>query len=199
MHVHSAYDATYETIHLTNKQFPYWTVSYIVEGELEVTDAAVIQSAGSGQVMIHAPDIPFGERAFRPGHHKWLLLEASNCYGIDLFRLFPVTEVVTVSEPARFEALLGDIIRLWAEPAAPFRGIRLAGLALQLAGCILQDWEREGMTARKTQLSRKDERLDRVITHLMAHAFGKVSREDLAKLVHLNPNYLDRIFEERFR
>jgi AraC-like DNA-binding protein len=191
-------EASYEQIHLQDIVYPYWVVSYIAEGEVEVTDGGGVEAASAGQVMLHAPGVAFGEKAVVPGRHLWFLAEIKNSMDVDLLRLFPVSELVTLRDPGAYAAIFQQLMHLHASGTSPFKELQSAGLGLQLIYHLLDSWEAEGRVPRKHGSKRRDERLDAVLAYLHAHLAEKVTRDTLAALVHLNANYLDRIFEETF-
>lgn len=197
--IHTAHDAAYEDVVFTDTAFPYWTISYIVDGDIESTDAGIMRRAGSGQVMIHAPAILCGERSRRPGHHKWLWIEATDSFGFDLFRVYPINEIVTIADPEGVNRLLDQIIALWHEPDAPYRELLLSGLGLQLTAKLLQSWQLEGQQARAVLPGKFDDRLDKVLLYMRSSFSHKVTREEMARLVHISPGYLDELFEARYK
>jgi AraC-like DNA-binding protein len=199
MRVHSAEDSSYEQIHIQNKVFPHWLISFIEFGSVEVLDAQIVNYASDGHVMIHAPGIPFGEIATRPGRHKWMQFDLVNEYGVDLFRLYPVQEVIKLSDPHTFSQKMDEIIHTLEQPQLAFKEIYINSLALQVIFSLLQDWLNQGRKSRQSTFMKQDERLDIVVRYLFAHAHEKIAREQLAELVHLHPNYLDRIFHEKYQ
>jgi AraC-like DNA-binding protein len=197
-------EACYGRIHLQDIVYPHWVVSYIAEGEVEVTDCGSTTTASAGQVMLHAPGVAFGEKAVVPGRHLWFLAEIKNSMEVDLLRLFPVSELVTLRDPGTYVAIFKQLLNLHLSGSGlgsgtpPFMELQSAGLGLQLIYHLLDSWEAEGRFPRKHGSKKRDERLDTVFAYLHARLSEKVTRDTLAGLVHLNANYLDRIFEETF-
>jgi AraC-like DNA-binding protein len=192
-------EGVYESIDLQNVMFPYWVLSFIVDGRVEVTDGAKAQFAHSGQVMLHAPGVPFHEKALNPGRHVWMLLQVSNRFQVDLFRLFPVNEVFTVSNPESFADLMYSLLNAWKKEESTFRELELSGLGLQLVHRLLSDWDASGRPSRSLSASKKDDRLHVVMNVLNESISEKITRQTLAESVHLNPNYLDKLFFEKYQ
>lgn len=189
----------YEAIDSQNKTFPYWVVSFIADGHVEVTDGNIVQTAKSGQVMLHAPGLPFGERAEVPGWHRWMIVEVTNSYHVDLFRLYPISEVVTLQDTSAYSAIFTKLLYAWRGQDTLFREIELSGLGLQLIHMLLDSWDRTGRICRSFQTSKNDERLHLVMSYMNYALQEKITRQTLADQVHLNANYLDRIFAEKFQ
>jgi AraC-like DNA-binding protein len=190
--------ASYEAIEIQNMVYPYWVASFVQEGRVEVTDGNAVQTAVSGQLMLHAPGQPFGEKALTPGRHQWLLIEVKNEFDVDLFRVYPVGEVLTIAEPKDFSALFDRLLVGWKNQDTPFKEIQLNGLGLQLVHLLLENWHRSGRVPRRFHSKKQDERLEQVMSHLIASLDKKVTRQVLAERVHLNANYLDKIFEGKY-
>ena len=100
--------AYYDELDLQDIVYPHWVVSFIAEGLVETQVGHHAQSARKGQVMLHAPHLPFSERSDRGGNHRWFVVEAANAHGMDLFRLYPVGEVTTIANPGPYiQTLIG--------------------------------------------------------------------------------------------
>lgn len=196
--LYNVQEASYEAIDLRDMTYPYWVMSFIVDGDVDVIDGTKAQHASSGQVMLHAPGIPFCERATRQGTHQWMLIEVTNSHQLDLFRLYPLGEVISISEPQTYSDIFLKLLDAWTRWQSPFREIELSGLGFQLVHLLLDSWDKSGRQRRTAMSSRSDERLNTVVFHLQQNFAEKITRETLAGLVHLNPNYLDKIFADRF-
>ncbi len=191
-------EASYDQIDLRDLTYPYWVMSFIVEGDVEVIDGSKLQRASSGQLMLHAPGVPFSERATCPGTHRWMLIEVTNRYQLDLFRLYPLGEVISIHEPELYTQLFTKLLDAWSRWQSPFRDLELSGVGLQIIHHVLDSWDKSGRQQRSSLERKGDDRLNAVVFHLQQNASEKITREMLANLVHLNPNYLDKIFTERF-
>ncbi|MCC2685794.1 MAG: AraC family transcriptional regulator [Paenibacillaceae bacterium] len=188
----------YRTLDIQQKTYPYWVISFIAEGRLTVTDANVTTEAGAGQVMLHAPHVPFGETAFIPGRHQWFVADIRNAIDVDLLRLIPVPEVVTLADPQAYSDVFRAMRASSQAEGSGFRGLQTTALGLQLIFYILEGWEREGCPPRKSARRKIDERIDQLLAYLGANLDRKVTRETLAAMVHLSPNYLDKMFLQTF-
>jgi AraC-like DNA-binding protein len=196
--IYKSEQVSYPRIHLKQIIYPYWVISYIAEGSVEVTDGNAATEAAAGQVMLHAPYVPFGERASGPGRHLWFLVDLRNSFGVDMFRFLEVNEIVTLDDPKAYSDTFMELLTASHEPSKPFGSLLRTSLGMRLVHFILLSWEKEGRIPRKSSGSRRDERIDQVIAYLNVNLQSKITREHLAELVHLNPNYLDKVFAEIF-
>ncbi|MGG1515377.1 AraC family transcriptional regulator [Paenibacillus oryzisoli] len=192
-------EVSYEEVSFESKMFPYWVVSYIAKGHLRVTDGSFAQEAGTGQVMLHAPGIPFGESSLTPGTHQWLFVQVTNSFQVDLFDLYPIPEVMTLQDPDAFADIFSKLLAAWERQDAIFRALELSGLGMQLVHLLLDNWDRAGRINRRITKRKNDERLEQVMTYLHASVKEKISRHTLAQLVHLNPSYLDKLFAGKYQ
>ncbi|MEW9698641.1 helix-turn-helix domain-containing protein [Paenibacillus sp. SI8] len=192
-------EAAYQAIDIQNLIYPYWVVSFIVEGQVEVEDGSKVQTAKSGQVMLHAPGLPFAEKSTTPGLHLWLLIDVRNSYQVDLFRLYPIAEVMTMIDPLAYSIIFHKLLSAWQKKDSPFRELEISGIGMQLVHLLLESWDRSGRVNRSFQAGRNDERLEKVISFINTSFHEKVTRKTLANLVHLNTNYLDKIFIEHYQ
>ncbi|MFC4777023.1 helix-turn-helix transcriptional regulator [Paenibacillus sp. GCM10023252] len=193
-----ANEAVYDQINLQNVVYTNWVFSFIAEGQVDVLDGSKASQACAGQVMIHAPHLPFGERASIPGRHLWLLADIRNGMDVELMRLYPVAEVVTLADASKYEYLFRELAAELNSGRSEFGEIKVTGLVMQLMFEIMRSWELEGRVQRSETGKRRDIRLEQVIAYLNSSLHEKVTRDQLAELVHLNANYLDRIFEETY-
>ncbi|MBM7568537.1 AraC family transcriptional regulator [Paenibacillus sacheonensis] len=191
--------AYYPSLDIQNIVYPHWVVSFVTDGEVELQAGGVTRHAFSGQVMLHAPHLPFSERSDRGGNHRWFVVEAANDHGMELLRLYPVGEVTTIMDPGKYIQVFDQMLAAWGDKEGAFREMEISSLCQLLLFYLLQSWERGGRTPRSLPASKNDKRFQVLITHINAKLDEKVSREQLAELVHMNPNYLDRIFAEKFR
>ncbi|NBD24674.1 helix-turn-helix domain-containing protein [Paenibacillus glycinis] len=191
--------AFYDELDLQDIVYPHWVVSFIAEGRVETQVGHLTQTAGKGQVMLHAPHLPFSERSDRDGNHRWFVVEAANAHGMDLFRLYPVGEVTTIANPGPYVQAFDQLMDAWNGREGLFREMEIASLCRLLLFYLLRSWELAGSAPRALPSSKNDERFQQIVTYLSAKLDEKISREQLAELVHMNANYLDRIFAEKFR
>jgi AraC-like DNA-binding protein len=173
---------------------PDWVISHVVEGCVETETRGTRAEARSGQVMVHPARLPFSERSAGPGVHEWIGFDAVVAPSVELFRLHPVPLVVTLVDPAEFSRSFHELRRTWVSPPDGARPVRVVGLALQLCAMVLEGWERAGRPARAAHLHGPSDRFDVLIRHMEDHMAERITRDDLARLVHLHPGSLDRAF-----
>lgn len=70
---------------------------------------------------------------------------------------------------------------------------------MQLVHLLLESWDHNGRVSRIFQAGRNDERLEKVISFINGSYHEKITRKTFANLVHLNTNYLDKIFIEQYQ
>ncbi|QHT63200.1 helix-turn-helix transcriptional regulator [Paenibacillus lycopersici] len=191
--------ASYDSLDLQGIVYPHWVVSYVTEGHVEFEAGGVTSYASAGQVMLHAPHLPFSERSARSGNHRWFVVDAVNAHGMELLRLYPVGEATTIVDGWRYARVFDQLMEAWGRREEPFRELEMSSLCQLLLYYLLQSWEQGGRKPRSLPPSKNDERFQLLITYLNARLDEKISREQLGELVHMNPNYLDRIFAEKFR
>lgn len=190
--------ASYNAIEIENMVYPYWVASFIKEGNVEVTDGNIVQTATSGQLMLHTPNQPFGEKSLIPGCHQWLLLDVKNEFDVDLLRVYPINEVLTISKPEALSVLFDGLHVAWDNQISAFKELQLQGLGLQFVHLLLDNWDQSGRIPRRFHSKKQDERLEKIMSYMIASLDLKITREVLAERVHLNANYLDKIFEEKY-
>lgn len=122
--------SSYKSIDIQNLIYPSWVVSFILEGQVDVEDGSKAQTAKSGQVMLHAPGLPFAEKATTPGLHLWLLIDVRNSYQVDLFRLYPLPEVMSLMDPVAYSAIFYKLLAAWQKKTLPF-----VNLSYQVLAC----------------------------------------------------------------
>jgi AraC-like DNA-binding protein len=191
--------AKYDSIHLKNIIDPHWIMSFVLQGCVEVTDGSVQQLAHAGQLMIHAPGIPFSEKSLMPGEHKWVRLEAVNDLGMDLFHCYSLPEVLSFADSRPLLHLMDQIIYHFKESDSQFKQMMLDGMGLQFVYVLLEEWDLQDRRERTTPFTKNDELLDMVFRYLNTHVNKKIVREDLGRLVHLHPTYLDKLFQKKYK
>lgn len=189
----------YAAINLENVTHPYWIVSHVLQGNVTTTCQGLTFAANSGDVMIHAPHIPFTERAHRPGIHEWIMIDAWTQNHIDVFHLYPVYPVVALTDPCRFTAMFSSMLAAWHSTQQPFRNERLAASAQQLIAELLMDWHAHGAVTRPEALFTQPwDRFPTAIRFMRDHLHEQIHLADLAKIVHLHPNYFHRVFSRTY-
>jgi AraC-like DNA-binding protein len=185
----------YTSLELIDSIFSHWILSYILTGDVETESAGVRCRARTGDVMLHPPHLPFSEMASGPGIHLWLLFEAAISPNVDLFRLYPVPLVTPLLPSCDFAQTFTLLQHAWRSPESPQRNIQVSALSFHLCSMVLESWQQAGSTPRQEALMTPPDRFVEVITYMSEHLEQKISRDDLAALVHLHPGYLDRAFQ----
>lgn len=186
--------APYRSLNITDVTYPHWILSYVQEGNVTTQSCGESWQARSGDVMLHPPHLPFSEFASSGGTHQWLQLNANTATHVDLFRLYPVAPVTTLAAHNNFSTIFSLLQTTWREPATSWRNLRSTALALQLCSIVIESWQRSGSIPRPAALLTPQDRFVDVIRHMSAHLGDKLTRDDLAALVHLHPGYFDRVF-----
>ena len=186
--------SSYHTLALSDQTYPHWIMSYVQRGDVTTRSGGGTWQAHVGDMMLHPPHVPFSEVASIPGTHQWLLLDVTIALHIDLFRLHPVAPVVTLTAQHTFSQTFALLQMTWQEPISPWRNLRLSALTLQLCSLLLESWQCSGSVPRPDAFLTPQDRFLDVISYMSAHLDEKVTRDDLAALVHLHPGYFDRAF-----
>jgi AraC-like DNA-binding protein len=169
-------------------------LSYVQSGSLETGCGGERWLVKDGDVMLHPPHLPFAEISHTRGVHQWLLFDALVSPNVDLFRLYPVSPVVPMLPTLPFTQIFALLSSAWLEPPSFLRTLRLSSLTFQLCSMLLESWQQAGSVPRPDALLSPQDRFVAVITYMADHLHEKLSREELAALVHLHPGYFDRIF-----
>ena len=176
----------------------HWALSFVQTGCVQTLTRGERRPAPCGTVMIHPPSLPYAEYAEVPGTHEWVVFECDVRPGLALFRLYPVASVVPLAEPTAFSALFAPLLRAWEGPPSPLRDMCVSALTLQLLSLVLENWEASGSPARPPALMTAQDRFSGLIVYLSQNLDRKLGRDDIAAFVHLQPNYLDRVFRRTY-
>ncbi|GHO87882.1 helix-turn-helix domain-containing protein [Dictyobacter formicarum] len=192
--LYMAEHASYASLDIVDQVYPHWVISYVVCGDVITSCCGESWRARAGDVMIHPPQLPFSEQAAGPGTHQWLLLDAVTSRHIDLFRLYPVSPVISLRATTSFSAVFGRLLTCWTDISLPFRHIQISAYTLQLCSIVLEAWQQQGSPPRPAALLTPSDRFTDVIGYMSQHLEQKLTRDDLAALVYLHPGYFDRAF-----
>jgi AraC-like DNA-binding protein len=190
--------SSYERLSIKNRIFPHWIISYIKEGEVTTETGGEYHHVRSGEVMLHPPHLPFSEHAERNGTHLWMHASIVCSQNLDLLQLYRIYPVVSIADPIRYEASFQKLYFLWDNREVSFRELKLTSCMLQLMEQILTDWEKAGRPDRPEAYHSTRDRYARLIGQMSIRLQEKLSRDELAALVRLNANYLDRSFQRQF-
>jgi AraC-like DNA-binding protein len=196
--VHSANSSSYGSLHLEQRLYPDWIISYVKEGDVTTVMGGEKYRVRAGEVMLHPPDLPFGEFNDGGGVHLWMHARILCAHQLDLLQLARVAPVIAVGDPGRFEAGFYKLMSIWKSRETPLRKLKLFSAAMQLMEQVLSGWERAGFPERSPALDGQGDRFARLIGQMALRLSEKLSREDLAALVRLNANYMDRAFLKQY-
>jgi AraC-like DNA-binding protein len=190
--------ATYKSLKLVDIVKPHWTISFVLEGNVETTIGGETVNVKPGSVMIHPPYLPFSEAARIPGTHLWFSLHANAAPMLELLRLYPLPTVLAMEESDRYPQLFEELLLAWQDSGCPFREWTVTAKTLLLVSVLLKRWERLGRPMRPPHASDERDRFPLVIRYMMERYPYRVSRQQLADLIHLHPVYLDRLFSQQY-
>jgi AraC-like DNA-binding protein len=196
--LHTVDRASYSHLHLENRTFPHWIISYVKEGDVTTITGGEAHRVRSGDVMLHPPHLPFSEHSEVKGIHLWMQVSILCLHQFDLFQLYRVSPVVSIPEPVKFEATFHKLLSIWDHKECTFRDLKLTYSMLQLTEQIMSGWEKVGSPERSEAYNSEGDRFANLIGHMSLRLHEKLAREDLAAIVRLNPNYLDRAFQRQY-
>ena len=179
-------------------QRPQWAISYVRRGEVTVRAAGLEFLAPAGSVMVHPPNIEYSESGTVSGEHDWFVMEARVGSDVDLLRLHGVAPVVVLHGADEYTGVFEQLLRVWNEDLTPFRGLRCTSLVGSLLTHLLESWSLMGSPPRPEELSSPQDRFSQLVQWMSGHLEQRLSRDDLARRLHLHPNYLDRAFRASY-
>ncbi|MEK3722743.1 AraC family transcriptional regulator [Paenibacillus sp. FSL H8-0034] len=194
-----AEQASYVKLNIEDKVYPHWIVSYVLEGTVETVTEGVSSQLGAGCVMIHPPHVPFSERSHTSGVHLWVAFQAEYTSGLDLFRLYPVPLVFRLQSSELYCETFQKLLVVWGNGSLPFRDLLVTAYVYELLSELLKQWDLANRPLREKEARTEQDRFTVVIRYMMEKYAQKLSREQLAVLVHLHPVYFDRIFLETYQ
>lgn len=186
--------ASYAALNIVDVVYPHWIVSHVLEGDVETRTRGERWRVRSGDVMVHPPNLPFTECAQDAGTHQWLLCEVAVAAHIDLFRLYPVAPVVTLIDAGEYARVFEVLQTSWGQPIVHWRNLYISACVAQLCSMVLEGWQQSGGKARSQVLETPQDRFIEVVKYMSEHLGEKMTRDELAALVHLHPGYFDRAF-----
>lgn len=176
-----------------NKQ-SYCTLSYIKKGFVTVIVEDQIYHAKAGDIMIHRPDVVIDVRSDNAGIHLFMNIELKVLGDVDFFQLYPLKNIVTLRNTARFEECFYELFDHWQQEHA-FREVQSIFLVFTLLGEILSSARSNPDMVPLDLLNGKD-RFRKVIGYMQEHMHEKVTRDTLAELVFMDPVYFSRDFQK---
>ncbi|MCY9659846.1 AraC family transcriptional regulator [Paenibacillus chondroitinus] len=196
--LHSVNRSPYVKLHMENRSFPNWIISYVKTGHVTTGTGGETHTAKAGDVMLHPPGLPFSEHADVGGVHLWMQVSILCSHQFDLLMLYRVSPVITLPEPARYEAVFAKLLAEWGNRELSFRDLKITTSMLQLTEMILTGWEKAGNPERSSAYSSSGDRFARLIGQMSMRLEERLTREELASLVCLSANYMDRAFQQQF-
>ena len=193
--VHFVETAGYRSLAIAGMARPHWIASHVLSGEVETATAGETARARAGDVMVHPPDLAFSERAAGPGVHQWFQFELwSADPHVELLRRHPVPLVVRPPSADAYAEAFRRLADAWEDAPSPVRDLRVAAAAVELVAQILDGWRRAGSPPRPDSLRTARDRFGEVLAFMAARLGERLTRDDLARRVHLHPGYFDRAF-----
>lgn len=189
----------YKSLDIRNMKKNHWIISHVASGSLTLATGGEIYHVHPGQVMIHPPNVEFSEHNPAEGTHNVLFLDIKLYDHLDLLRVYPMGPLVTLSDESRYSYLFDQLQLVWEQPHTPFRNVHIFSSILELVKLLLLSWQEEGQTPRPESLDSTEDRFMRVIQYMNENLHRKISREELSELLHLHPNYFDKLFNRHFR
>jgi AraC-like DNA-binding protein len=194
LHVYNVELASYDSLDIVDLVKPHWIISHVLSGRVMTSVGGESYEAREGEVMIHPPHLPFSEHSHTNGVHQWMQVDIKISHNIDLFRYYPVSPVVKLSEPQVYSGLFDSLLQAWYSHSA-VRELTVSALTMQLVSFVLESMNDVAGTSRYTRVH---DRFAGVIVYMRNHIANKITRDDLASIVNLHPVYFDRIFHQEY-
>jgi AraC-like DNA-binding protein len=197
--LHWVEEVAYPNLDIVDMQRPDWLISHVLRGEVEVETCGIVETARAGNVMVHLPQIPFSERASGEGIHQWIAFDAKIWPHLDFFSRHPIPTVVELQSPSAYIRVFEQLLEEWQRSSSPARNLRVDARLYELLGLVVESWQTLGSPTRSGVLQTPHERLQPVLDYMTRNLQRKISRDELARLVHLHPGYLDRVFRTQYQ
>jgi AraC-like DNA-binding protein len=188
----------YQALNIQEMTWNHWIISRVLQGEVEMTTCGETTIVQPGDVMIHPPNIPFSEINPSKGSHQVIFLDATLSTNIDLLRKYPVSSVVSLKDPTAFTSGFTELLHYWNQTDIPERDFYLLTLTLRLISDIITSWIVAGREPRKP-IDFMQDRFQGILNYMSSRLEEKITRDGLASIIHLHPNYFDRIFNKYYR
>ncbi|WP_135556687.1 AraC family transcriptional regulator [Paenibacillus cymbidii] len=170
-----------------------YTISYVCEGQVETTCSGVTHIAGSGDVMIHPPHVPFEVRARQPGEHLFVNLALKVLDEVDFVRLASLKRIIPIRDRQAYQAAFFRLQQAWLLPDSMLRETRTFAAALELLAALIES--NTDSDEERVVLHRHAEgRLAGIVEAMGERLHEKLTVQDLANLVHWHPAYFQRKF-----
>ncbi len=180
-------------------EHPHWALSHVAAGDVRTITRGESFHAPRGSVMIHPPNLPYAEYAEVEGVHEWIIFEARMPPDLDYMQLHPLPPVVSLRAPEKLSASFSDLLVAWRRPSDdPGRDLRVFSLVSGLLVDLVEDWRQAGAVPRPAALRTAQSRFTGLIRYMSQHLHRRITRAELARTAHLQPNYLDRVFRSAY-
>ncbi|MCJ8010323.1 AraC family transcriptional regulator [Paenibacillus sp. KQZ6P-2] len=190
-------DFTYTTRNLTHEAQPFFTFSFISEGSVRIVADGKTYFASTGDVMVHSPNIPFSVHANKPGTHMFINLALSVMDQVDFFKLYPLPRVITLLNPMQYQKNFLLLKSVWNHAEDELRDMKSTMLVFQLLYEMIES-AGIGKTSQVNKEQSTPDYLAQVIPYIEMNLKGRLTREELAKVAHLNPVYFSRLFQKSY-
>ncbi len=171
-----------------------YTVSYIQKGEVLTTSSEGEFVASAGDVMIHRPNEPFNVISKRDGVHYLFNINATVSDDADFFKLFPLGKVIRIRDRKEYERKFDELRSLWLQEEDDLRNIQIGSLVFFLLYEIVESTKQGGCLASRDLYI--TDRFNEALQYMEDRLEGEITREELAKLYHMNPVYFSRAFQK---
>jgi AraC-like DNA-binding protein len=189
---------SYRALRLEHVHRAHWILSHVQAGIVTTSTGDERREAAAGSVMLHPPGVPFSEIAEGPGTHQWIEFELKVPPNLDLFALYPVDFVVPLQDPQAYSRIFAELEAAMRAATSELANLSVTTRLLDLARLVIDNWEADGARARPSAGNVPNERFRSVIAYMNDHIDARISRETLARQVHLHPSYFDRVFRAAF-
>lgn len=174
-----------------------YTVAYIQKGEVTTISSQGEYVAAAGDVMIHRPDDPFNVISRRDGVHYLFNIQVNVGEEEDFFKLFPLGKVIRIRDRNEYERKFDEMRSLWLQEEDNLRNVRISSLALFLLYEVAESAVQGGR--RSTYDHAITDRFNEALQYMENRMEETITREELAKLYHMNPVYFSRAFQKIYK
>lgn len=191
--IHEVEQLTYRSRAIQDLIQPYYTISYIHEGDVETKEGSSIYRAMAGDVMIHKPHVPFSVYSLRGGVHYFFNLELLEGGKKDELASYGFPKVVHLRNTAMYETAFRQLSDAWKRlDAEKHARLHCVSLALQLIRLISESH------SASTAAHHNQNRFSFLVKYIEDHMHMKLDRSRLAEVAHLHPVYLNRAFRKQY-
>lgn len=174
-----------------------YTVSYIQKGEVLTTSSEGEYVASAGDVMIHRPNEPFNVISKRDGVHYLFNINATVSEAADFFKLFPLGKVIRIRDRDVYERKFDELRSLWLQEEDELRNVQVGSLVFYLLYEIVESTKHGGRRAYSDPAV--TDRFNEALQFMEDRLDQEITREELAKLYHMNPVYFSRAFQKIYK